>query len=133
MASVYGLIEADNYFHAMAQTWGLPQHSTKHYGQVLYVKGSVVQVNFETLDGTWLAVHDFQEYIGDRVDSTDDIYLFDGYYTKFKNGNFRMSGSIRKIEMVDLIGLGKKIQIRDYVINQEKRLHNRIFGKSTPQ
>lgn len=103
-----------------AQTWGLPTPSLWHKGTALYVNGHVQEIDFENLDGLWMCEQGIQDYFYDRVGS-EGVFIFEGKYKIHKNGNCQMSGEIKKIEIADLLAIGKKVKPSEYDINKERK------------
>lgn len=93
--------------HAAAvlwDTWGHPEPGIRYPGSIVFTWAEggdlvVIRSDFGDLDGgPWLH-QDMQDYIYHMAAERGKVYRFDGYYLKFKNGNFRFTGTVKTLEV----------------------------------
>jgi len=96
-----------------AMTWGhlAPKPQRAYSGYILFINAAyggaieIVDADFEELsDSPWLyddmmdfACKFLEQFYNTKAESAG-LYLFEGHYRKYKNGNYRLCGSTRKIK-----------------------------------
>lgn len=111
LESAFQKAEAEYKAVIMEDTWGhlAPKPQTKYTGYVLFTHGchgDITVIDYEFNDpghnelpgSPWLA----QDILNELMNSANlgkegSISLFEGTYTKFKNGNCRFSGKICEV------------------------------------
>lgn len=103
--SVLEEIGARNRAVVMRQTWG--HLDTKpgeyHPGYVLFALGThgdivLLDWEFEGVSANPWIYQELNEFVGKHIDKTDrpwGVWLFEGTYRVFKNGNHKFSGKVR--------------------------------------
>ena len=107
--------DVDDIFTA---TWGhlAPKPKTAYSGWFVFISSyyggafEIVDSEFEKLpDSPWLfddmmdyAIKFCEQFYNTDIDS-DGLYIFEGYYLKKKNGEYKFSGETRKIDCRSLL------------------------------
>ena len=99
LSEAFAPIEAINTAIVLKNTWGhlYPQIGRKYEGYILVAHGCygdtiVVDQSFTDLpDSPWFA-DDLFEFMRNQNFDTIGIFRFNGWYKKFKNGNYQFGG-----------------------------------------
>ena len=107
-----------------AMTWGhlAPLTKQKYNGWILFINAAyggaieIVDAEFKELPDSPSLYEDMMDFAAKHIEQfynteekSDGIYVFEGWYMKHKNGNYRFSGKTRKINPVSLLSpKGKK-------------------------
>lgn len=104
-------IEAANKAIVMHQTWGHleAEPGTKHPGWILFACGQhgdvcVIESHFPSFGEGPLYFSNRQDYLMDLMDEggpcrDTGVYLFSGVYRRFKNGNSRFIGKVKRAQI----------------------------------
>jgi len=90
-----------------ADTWGYPRPNIKYRFRATIAScedglNTIVRSITESDCNNPIFWEDVTNILLGKIpDSTGDIYIFDGYYLKYKNGNCRFSGKTKKINLYE--------------------------------
>lgn len=87
----------------MWDTWGHPEAQVRYPGWMVFAQSIhgdliVLAEDWGALDGGPWFYDDQQDYVGDKALERGHVYIFEGYYLKYKNGNYRFTGKTRKFD-----------------------------------
>ncbi|MDD4971942.1 MAG: hypothetical protein PHT07_21150 [Paludibacter sp.] len=104
-----------------AMTWGhlAPKPKKAYSGWFLFTEAAyggaieIIESEFKDLpDSPWLyddmadyAVKFVEQFFNTEIDSAG-LYIFEGFYIKSKNGNYKFSGETKKIDILSLLQYG---------------------------
>lgn len=114
LADVFVETEALHKARVIGSTWGhlAPKPRNTYSGEILFAHAeygdiTVIRSTIDVDDSPWFFedIHDFiagrrkdnESYVRRTKIQPGAVYRFTGTYTKFKNGNFRFSGKIKKV------------------------------------
>lgn len=107
-ADAFAPIQAINEEIVKVQTWGYlaPEPGRKYYGWIIvamgvYGESIILNDNFPKLSNSPWQYNDLHEFSFDATSGfAPGLYRFDGWYKKFKNGNYQFGGGkFEKIEV----------------------------------
>lgn len=91
----------ENHYKAqvMADTWGYPQPHVRYPVKMLFAYGElgdlvIVRIEHPGDCGNPFFYDDLDDWLGDLKIQKGQIYEWEGYYLKYKNGNFRFTGKL---------------------------------------
>jgi hypothetical protein len=106
----------------IAMTWGhlAPKPKQAYSGWFLFTEAAyggaieIIESEFKDLhDSPWLyddmsdyAVKFVEQFFNTEIDSSG-LYIFEGFYIKSKNGNYKFSGETKKIDICSLLQHGR--------------------------
>lgn len=103
MEDAFAPVYAYNQAMIFANTWGYPRPRIKYSVRFLIVRDELgitttaIRSEFPDDCGNPFFWDDFQDWSLDLELENGGVYIFDGYYMKYKNGGFRFTGKLRKI------------------------------------
>jgi len=94
--------EAHYAAQVLADTWGYPQPQVRYPVKVLLCHGehgdhTPIRTDFPDDCGNPFFWDDFSFFLCDLPTKTGEIYWWEGYYLKYKNGNFRFTGKLTHV------------------------------------
>jgi len=107
LAKAFASYEAQYKAKVMTNTWGhlAPEPRKKYQGEILiaysaYGDQIVLQDKFEGLPSSPWFYSDMVGFMSELKLESFGIYKFTGYYQRFKNGNHRFVGDIKKCSIL---------------------------------
>lgn len=108
--SWFNVLENDKKF-VLNDTWGhlKPEPNVKYYGWILvtvtaYDDTVIIDHKFEGLPNSPWQYRDFDDYLyGYFLDADVGVYLFKGWYKRFKNGNYQFQANKWKKIKIDVL------------------------------
>lgn len=100
LADAFAPAEAAHRTRVISATWGhlAPTPRKVYAGHIIFTEGEyghliIIRSDFPELENSPWQFEDFHDWLGKQSTEPGTIYRFDGTYTRFKSGGYRLSGA----------------------------------------